>query len=217
MRGSRLFVGLTVLALLVTASAASAGTLLDAYGWHAWTTDPNDAVVIKNVTLVGNALKLEIEKDLTQTPNEYGELRPTIIQFTKDQNAVSDLIIDKETVTNHTGYTWDAFEMQLSPLTVGFDTSSLPTGSPFTNIGFDDPPIGASRPVMLYFDTGFVLPNAVFTPGQSANTGDWIVIKTPVGQAADFIIKEQAYIPEPVTVLLLTLGLTLLRKRHTSV
>ncbi len=213
MRGRRKVLVAAVAILLAGFSVASADTLQDlGYGWTA--TVP-DHVTIMNVSLYSpTAIKLDIEKDFTEGLDE-GRLPSIVIGFTKASNGVPDLIIDSETVYNHTGHDWLGYDIAVYPETVGIESSYTGlTGLPFTNVEFYAqglPVTGGSAAEDVYFSGGMVPNGGMFKPGGPADAGNWIMIHTQDEVAVSLVLKETPETPEPVSLLLLSIGLAFVK------
>jgi hypothetical protein len=205
----QLWVGL-VLVFLVGVCPVTATEINLGSGWYA--TLPG-GVSVSDISYTQDYLKLSIVKDVTQPPNEFGEFDETIIAFRRTAAAPQKLIIEQETVMNHTGKPWTDFHMVLGTYALGFDNSTgTPSGTPFSRVAFSDyHGYGTDNlPVQIDFDIGTVLDGGTFSPAAGATQ---IVIMSPA-RAMTFPFKEQPT-PEPVTVLSLAAGAWgILRRRR---
>lgn len=201
-----------VFAVLAVAPWAAA-TEIELGTGSGWFVDLPAGVTIPagSVSMGPHYVKLDLEKDITTPPDEYGDFDAIEIVFRRTEDAPTRLIIGKEIVTNHTGVTWTDFHIALGTNSVGFDSSiGTPSGTPFTHVTFSHfYGYGDGYPVRIDFDGGTVPANGTFRPGETS--GDIVIVTRP--QAVTFVLKEWPTVPEPLSMVLLAVGGMFLRRR----
>lgn len=182
------------------AMTASAGVvILGNSGWQASWDDALGSRVDINVDAVtGQAVLIE-------KAAEFTSFAPIDITFTQiAANAVGQIIINDEILTNSTGSPWTDFHMALSGNDSAVFNAAATNASgfsiaPFTNLAFA--PNGKSLDL-----TGGVVPNGgVYFPG--ATQGELYINVTPntFQPFASFTLREFPT-PEPTTLSLLAIG-----------
>ncbi|MBA7554762.1 hypothetical protein ES705_47393 [subsurface metagenome] len=162
--------------------------------------------------------------EFTQPPGPAG-FATIAIQFQQvSADAVSQIIIADEIITNSTGVDWTDFHWELlngpdavfdsaATLAAGFYTSPLDNktfGSGDTSLMVDGFGLGPGG------SDAVVAAGAVWFPGDGATNGELFIDVVPSAQEpyTVFTLKETPT-PEPATLgLLLIGGLALLRRRH---
>jgi len=189
-----------------------------------WTWDVSSAqaplVNLVFIKSVNGAFYFEKDAELV-TANE-----PLVITFNKISESASNLVINDETVTNHTGVDWNAFRMELSSGNTDgtpnfvFVTSDGSPGigdfsiDPFTSFQFYNQNSG------LLVNGGVVHNGETWFPGSESNTG--LAIMNTQGVHQTFTLKEiPVAIPLPAAAwtglsTLVGLGLVGARKRVRS-
>lgn len=219
--------GLTVSLLL--ASSASAGMLDLGGGWQAtWDSSLDQTVSLELLGVSDDAVHIRKLAEFTQAPPAEGFPFPAIpITFTQTSpNAVHNIVIDEEVITNSTGVDWTDFHMEiLNGNEAFFDpTATANSGGPGP-IGFDVSPFllaaFGNNNHTLDMDDGTVADGAQWTPGTGASAGDlWLNIVTGNGDTTPFTVfslKERptaTRIPGPATLGLVCLGLATTRRRR---
>lgn len=221
MRRSQVLAGVAASAAAALCNVpASAHTIpLGASGWEAVFDDSLVGLVDIAVDLVtDDAVFIQKSAEFTQGPGPGGFPRIPILFRQTQADAVSQIIINDEIITNSTGADWTDFHFEL--LDGGdavFDTSSVFDTTPFNNQFFS--PDGTEFTVDGFGlgpgGTDAIIPDgAVWFPGNGAFDGELIINVTPHAQApfAVFTLKETPT-PEPASLLLLLAGAALLRRR----
>jgi hypothetical protein len=190
-------------------------------GWT-WDVSAADAPMVNLVFISASNGNFYFEKDAELTHiNE-----PLVITFNKISDNASNLVINDESVVNHTGTDWSAFRMELSSGSNGgvpnfvFTTSDGAPGigdfsiDPFTSFQFYNQNSG------LLVNGGVVHNGETWFPGSESNTGLAIMNTGSVRQS--FVLKEiPVAIPLPAAAwtglsTLVGLGLVGARKRVRS-
>jgi len=197
-------------------------------GWQAeWDPglDPFVDIVPNPNNPIGDAVFIQKSAEFTQPP--VGGIFPSIpIVFRQvDANAVHNIVIDDEIITNNTGVDWTDFHLTiLNGPDAAFDpVATMNSGGP--------PPIGwyiapftqaAFTPDNMRLDIrgGTVpaspAPGSVWFPGNGPANGQLWINVNPQPQApfTVFTLKEQPT-PEPATLALLAMGAVIgLRRRR---
>ncbi len=206
---------------LIPAVAQADVTLALGGGWEAVVSD--DALVSILVDQVGeNYLAIEIAKDFTRPQNPDGSFPGLSITFNQvSPNAVPNIVILDESVTNLTGTPWTDYHMVLHGGDRAWFDVAASSGfsmAPFTNVVYSDPGNlfgNPNRATDLSADGGIVLPNTSFFPG--AGAGELVISLTldPIQPNYSFILEEYPT-PEPGTLALLIAGLAFVARRRKS-
>ena len=201
--------------LPVTAGAAvvSLENSLEDSGWLAAVNEDWDiGVVVDDIT--DDAVIIQITKRFVGEPDEFGLMPAMYIEFIKDsEDAVGQIIITDEFITNDTTEPWIDFHIELAVSIfdpeAGFALDSDPSGDQFSTVVLSGSNGHNGLPTKFDFRDGLV-PNEPadeddFRPGW--NLGKIIVVADPdmqVGQR--ILLKEYPTIPEPATLGMLLLG-----------
>lgn len=214
-------------ALFVGSQAIAAVVPLGTSGWTAsWdnSLDPFLSIVVDGQT--ANSVIIEKIAQFLGPPGPGGLIDPYAITFTQTSpNAVPNIVINEETITNQNGVPWLDFHFDITdsgdatfnvaatlasggPGPIGFSIS------PFTTAVFG--PSASGPNTVLDLAGGVVPAGATWSPG-SGPAGDGALWITAVPHTAApftvFTLKERPTIPEPSTLTLLGLGaLPLLRR-----
>jgi hypothetical protein len=217
-------IGVTAAALAVAglfgAAEVRAHTVpLGSSGWEAVFDDSLVGYVDVVVDLVTpDAVYIQKSAEFTQGPGPGGFPAIAILFRQTSPDAVGQIVINDEIITNSTGYDWTDFHFQLVNMGDAlFDPSSVFTTSPFDNQYFS--------PDLTEFSvdgfglgpggTDAIIPNGgIWFPGDGASDGELVIDVTTHAQApfTVFTLKETPT-PEPSSVLLLVAGAALLRRR----
>lgn len=226
-----------------TLGAAIAGVLLSAVqsfgavvplGTSGWTAswdaalDPFLAVVVDGQS--ANAVFIEKNAQFIAPPGPGGLFEPISITFTQTSpNAVPNIVIVEEAITNQTGVAWldfhfditDSGDAAFNPAATAASGGPAPIGfsvSPFTTAVFGNS--GSGPNTSLDMAGGVVPDGATWFPGAGpGGNGDlWITANVrPTTPFTTFTLKERPTIPEPSSLALLGLGaLPLLRRRRSN-
>ena len=211
---------------IAAAPTALAGTVDIGGGWSAAWDDSLDGFVDIAVNDVRADLDaVFIEKFAIFTQGSVNGQFPTIaVTFTQTSaDAVGNIVIDDEIITNSTGEDWGGFRMQLigggNPT---FDTAMTaasggggPIGfsiNPFTTASYSD------NDQRVDFGGGTVVDGAQWLPGSGAEDGQlWINVDTGDGINTPFTIftlKETPVVPGPAAIAGLGIGLLFSRRRR---
>jgi hypothetical protein len=168
-------------------------------GWCATTSHPDSLVVgVTDVDLGTGSLVLNLRKEYLYPPGFGGVITPILVDFTQvcpDENMLPNILIDHESIANHTGVPWSEFRWTLTDAnevwfdvaaSAGFDTS------PFGNAvygGFLDPPTN-NRAKWLHADGGVLADGSSFFPG--LNAGEQVMRVDLSGEhPVSFTLKER--------------------------
>ncbi len=202
--------------LLAAVGTAQAGVVNIGGGWQAsWDSSFDGLVQIVSDGVAGDAVF--IEKSIEYT----GAFNAVPIVFTQiDPNAVSNIVINDEIITNNSGVDWSAFRMQLidggdvafDPVATAGSGGAGPIGfsiSPFTTASF------TPDNMQLNIGGGTVMNGTTWFPGSGASDGQlWMHVNLTPGQNKVFTLKE-TYIPTPGAVALFGVaGLAAKRRRR---
>jgi hypothetical protein len=218
LKGSRTLV-LGVFPLI--AASAFAGSVNIGGGWQAnWDDSLDPFVAIVSNGVVGDAVFIQKAAEFTQGPDQQGLFPAIPITFVqKDPNAVSNIVIQDEIITNSTGVDWTDFHMDILDGNDAFfdPAATMNSGGP--------PPIGWSIDpfTQAVFSnnnqrldiSGGVVPNGTqWFPGNGATDGDlWISVNPQAQQPFTVFTLKETPTPEPATVLALAIGGLFLRRR----
>lgn len=194
-------------------------------GWQAsWddSLDPYVSISVEDVIFDTNAVYIRKEAEFTQGP--VNGLFPSIIIMFRQVSieAVGNIVISEEVVTNSTGRSWTDFHMSVTggndvafdPDATGASGGGGPIGfsvGPFTGASFTN---GNQR---LNLDDGSVAAGETWQPG-SPGIGDDLWISAEVRETAPlttFWLKERPT-PEPATLAMLGLAASavIMRRRR---
>jgi hypothetical protein len=178
---------------------------------------------VNSLGVVGDAVFIQKSAEFTQAPvNGIFPAIPIVFRQT-DANAVTNIVIDDEIITNSTGEDWYDFHMVL--LDSGnafFDPDATmnsggggPIGwtiSPFTQASF------SADLTELNISGGVVTAGSSWFPGDGVDNGQlWINVTPGDGETVPFTVftlKEYPTIPAPSAVVLITLGGLCLGRRR---
>lgn len=221
---------LSFLPLPATAATVALGTS----GWQAsWdgTLDPFVGVTADSVTTT--TVFIEITKEFTQAPGPGG-IPPIPITFTQvDVNAVGQIAINDEIITNSTGVDWTDYHWELldggDAVFNPFLTNASAGGDGFATDPFNNQAFGLGN--LAFWADGFglgpggtdaIVPDGGFYfPGDGAFDGElYIDVVTGDGSPEDpfttFTLKQfPTFAPEPSALSLLAVGFVglLIRRR----
>lgn len=177
--------------------------------------------------VTGDAVTIQIDKTFTRPFSQDGFNYPIIIEFEKlSRNAVPKIVIHDERIINETDREWTDYHMFLVVDTLapeaGFNPNFLPNGDQLENVSYDLFHQGyGDSPIQLNFNDADASGVPFSPPGenwfQPGYYGGQIVIETNPDMPLNghFGLKEIPTIPEPATLVLLSLGtLSLLRRKH---
>ena len=215
--------------LCFVAGAAQAGMIvLGTSGWQAsWdvSLDPYVSVTVDSET--SSAVYIEKAAQFTQAPGPGG-FQAISIQFTQiSYPAVTQIIINDESLTNQTGVDWTDFHFEvLDGPNAAFNsalTDASAGGTGFTTSPLDNQTWGAGDTSFTVDGFGLgaggtdavVAAGTDWYPGNGALDGELFIDVVPSENApyTVFTLKERPT-PEPATLgLLLIGGLAILRRR----
>ena len=212
-----------VVATVLPGTAESAVNVLEDSGWTAAVNEDWEIGVVVD-DLTGDAVVIQIIKRFVGQPDEYGLMPAMYVEFIKSsEDAVGQIIITDEFITNDTTETWIDFHMELAVSIfdpeAGFSLDSDPSGDKFANVELSGSNGHNGLPTRIDFYNGLV-PNASaaqddFRPGY--DSGSIIIIADPEMQLDQrIILKEFPTIPEPVTLGLFLAGCLVLLKRKSK-
>lgn len=202
----------SALAGALVAGSANAGTIvLGNSGWQATWDNSLDPFVSMNVNLVDfgqDAVFIEKIVEFTQAPVN-GVFPSVAIVFQQiSPNAVSNIVIDDEIITNSTGVAWGGFQMDVlnhgevlfDPAMTAASGGGGPVGwsiAPFTTAAYGN---ANSR---LTMGGGTINPGQVWFPGGGANNGQLWINVTSLSGSTLFVLKETPLVPAPGALALL--------------
>ena len=180
-------------------------------GWSYENQNPDVPATVHLMSLTpGVSMTVWIEKDFvgpySQKNNEFPS---SIISFYVGDGAVPQIIIDHETISNHTGPQWSYYEWDVvgwDPVFVKSLSANWSVSPTFNNWSWSGGSGDSSNILYTIGGTGsYGVPN-----GQSFNPAGGLVINA----TDDFNLKEHV-IPDPATLGLILLGLpwSFLRRR----
>ncbi|NIA06692.1 MAG: PEP-CTERM sorting domain-containing protein [Actinobacteria bacterium] len=215
------FILVAALAVILPSTAGAVVTQLGDSGWSVAVNEDWDiGVVVDDLTT--DAVFIEIVKRFVGQPDEYNLMPAMYIEFIKvSEQAVGQIIITDEFVTNDTTEPWIDYHMELAVSLydpeAGFALESDPSGDQFSTVVLSGSNGHNGLPTKFDFYNGLV-PNDPpdqddFRPGY--DSGSMIIVADPQMQIDQrILLKEYPTIPEPATLgLLLFGGLALLRGR----
>lgn len=204
------------------AMQAAAATIELGGGWEAtWDDSLNGLVDIASHSVVGDALFIQKSAEFTQGP--VSGVFPSIPIVFRQVSfpAATHIVIDDEIITNSTGEPWTGFLMQLlnegdavfDPVATAESNDDLPIGftiAPFTEAAF------SSDNTALTIGGGLLAAGGVWFPGDGGGDGQlWIDVTPHAAEPFTVFTLKETPLPEPGTLLLLTLGgLALTRRRR---
>ena len=191
-------------------------------GWSAAVNEDWDiGVVVDDIT--DDAVIIEIVKRFVGEPDEFGLMSAMYIEFIKNSDqAVGQIIITDEFVTNDTSVGWIDYHIELAVSIfdpeAGFALESDPSGDQFATVVLSGSNGHNGLPTKFDFYDGLVPNNPEdqddFLPGY--DSGAIIIVADPemlVDQR--ILLKEYPTIPEPATLALLFFGgLAMLRRKR---
>jgi hypothetical protein len=217
--GMRAIHGVGLIAAIGAALPASAGLIDIGGGWEAsWSDDLDSYVDIVSNGVVGDAVFIEKAAEFTQ--GSVGGIFPGISVIFRQTapDAVGNIVIDDEIITNSTGEDWTGFRMDLvdgvdalfDPVATAASGGAGPIGftiSPFTTADF-------SADLMTLTIGGGVVPDGdIWLPGDQGTNGQlWINVNTLPGDT-QFILKETP-VPGPGALVVLAVGGAMIRRRR---
>ena len=209
-------------AVMFAGTAEAAVIQLGDSGWLAAVNQDWDIGVVVD-DIIDDAVIIQIVKRFVGEPDEFGLMPAMYIEFIKNsEQAVGQIIITDEFVTNDTSQNWIDYHMELAVSIfdpeAGFSTDSNPSGDQFAAVVLSGSNGYNGLPTRFDFYDGLVPNNPQdqddFRPGY--DSGSMIIVADPqmeIGQR--ILLKEYPTIPEPATLgLLLVGGLALLRRRR---
>ena len=216
------FVVIVAVVLIPLSTAQSAVNQLGDSGWLAAVNQDWDiGVVVDDIT--DDAVIIQIVKRFVGEPDEFGLMSAMYIEFIKNsEQAVGQIIITDEFITNDTSRDWIDYHIELAVSIydpeAGFSTDSNPSGDQFSTVALSGSNGHNGLPTRFDFYDGLV-PNDPpdqddFRPGY--HFGSMIIVADPEMQVGQrILLKEWPTIPEPATLGLLLVGsLALLRRRR---
>ncbi|MEZ6210162.1 MAG: hypothetical protein R3B46_02805 [Phycisphaerales bacterium] len=202
--------------LLAAVGTAQAGVVNIGGGWQAsWDSSLDGLVQIVSDGVAGDAVFIEKSIEFT------GGFNAVPIVFTQiDPNAVSNIVINDEIISNNSGVDWSAFRMQLiDGGDVAFDQASTASSGGSGPIGFSISPFTTASftpdSMQLNIGGGTVPNGTQWFPGAGVSDGQlWMHVNLTPGQNKVFTLKE-SYIPTPGAVALFGVaGLAAKRRRR---
>lgn len=191
------------------ANVANAGsiTFTDA-GWKAsWDSSFDDAagtfVTLTQLGLTNDALVLQKVAAFTNGPDQYGLIAPIEINFEQIKaDAVKNIVISREIVTNATGNDWNGFKFIIEGGSTGtasdpqFDIAKTFEGvtpfdiTPFTTWKASGITVS---PQTVTVSDGTVVDASIWRPGfADTNGGDLVISAAPSATGTTrFVFKEQ--------------------------
>lgn len=210
----------------------SASIITTVGGWSismpSWALPEGGAIIVRDTGpgISDNILMLEIAKVFKGSPDIFGGLPSILITFTQvapDEETISKIVINDESITNSTTVAWHGFSMilvspgqatfnrpQTFPGDFGGDPSQNLAHEPFATHQWFGPSSGTEE---LFFSGGIVGINGDFNPGSSAGS---VVIDVDLSGSDPVVwkIKEIARVPDPATLAFLVIGsIAVLRRR----
>ena len=210
-------------AAVLPGTAGSAVIVLGDSGWSVAVNEDWDIGVVVD-DLTDDAVVIQIIKRFVGEPDEYNLMPAMYVEFIKNsENAVGQIIITDEFITNDTTEPWIDFHMELAVSIfdpeAGFSLASNPSGDQFANVELSGSNGHDGLPTRIDFYNGLV-PNGPaaqddFRPGY--DSGSIIIIADPEMELDQrIVLKEYPTIPEPATLGLFLAGCLVLLKRKSK-
>jgi len=222
---------LATVAALATSALFSGATQaavvpLGTSGWTAsWASsfDPFLSIVVDGQG--SDQVFIQKIAQFTTPPSPAGVIDPIQITFTQTApNAVHNIVIEDEAITNQTGVAWTDFHMDITdsgnaafnPAATLASGGPPPIGfsiAPFTTAAFGPTPSGPNTALDI---AGGTVPNgATWFPGAGPGGGAlWITANTQTTQPFTvFTLKERPTVPEPASMAALALGAAAMVRR----
>lgn len=210
----KILMGAVAMSGLFVGSATADTIVLGTSGWQAtWDNSLNGLVDIIIDAQGPDFVLIQKAAEFRDGPGIGGIFPPIVITFQQIAvNAVPNIIIADEILTNQTGVPWTDFHMELvdSGDAVFDPAATFGSGfsvAPFTNLVFQP-----GNTTLDIFGGGSVPNGGIYVPG--AGPGELYIRATPHASApfTTFSLKEFPT-PEPSTALLLAAGAAVLRRR----
>ncbi len=210
--GAALFGAVGMMSVGVDSAQAGSMVLGDS-GWSAsWDSsfDNVDSTYVVLTVLAETSDAIVVQKGavFASGPDQYGLIAPVEINFAQTRsNAVSNIVITSESVTNASGTPWGGFKFIIEDGTTGTpaDTSfnldkTFGTPPPFNVAPFQVTGIGGptAQPQVITLGDGVLNPGQIWRPGVGPTGGELVINAAPSTTGTKRFVFKELPLPIPL-------------------